>query len=214
MFFSLSLSLFTFAMIRSRYSSVVCPFTKSIKPVLTTNSKAAIDNWIEHNIVGNNISAIGLDVEWPSSLYKIVTDQRVATIQLGCNQGVLIAQLRHLHGHSTGLSWLLTSSNVLKVGVDIERDLVKLERDFGFKYENFCDLKKLSKKVYNSTKLGLASLARLTYNVELEKKKSIQVSDWGAIELSDAQITYAAIDSLASWAIYEKLVNKLEVPPS
>jgi ribonuclease D len=52
-------------------------------------------------------------------------------------------------------------------------------------------------------KHGLKDLARELLNVDLSKQQ--QLSDWGADELSDAQVAYAASDVLHLHAIRERL---------
>ena len=57
--------------------------------------------------------------------------------------------------------------------------------------------------------MGLAAAARAYLNLDLDK--TLQVSDWSAPSLTQAQIDYAAIDAVVAWRIAEKILPRFDV---
>ena len=59
---------------------------------------------------------------------------------------------------------------------------------------------------------SLAAAARAYLNFDLDK--TLQVSDWNAPSLTQAQIDYAAIDAVVAWRIAEKILPRFDVQKS
>jgi DNA polymerase I len=59
---------------------------------------------------------------------------------------------------------------------------------------------------------SLAAAARAYLNVDLDK--TLQVSDWNAPTLTQAQIGYAAIDAVVLWRIAEKILPRFDIQKS
>ena len=104
---------------------------------------------------------------------------------------------------------LLADPSVLKVGAGVAGDAARLGRDFGAGVRGAVEVRDLfagggagdcSSGSGNGTggapPASLAALARAVLGAELDK--SLQLSDWGAPDLSGAQVAYAAADALAA----------------
>jgi ribonuclease D len=102
------------------------------------------------------------------------------------------------------LKRLLTDASVLKIFHFARFDLAMLANAFGVMPEPVYCTKIASRLARTYTdKHGLKDLVREVLGHELSKQQ--QSSDWGAPDLSDAQISYAASDVLYLHALKEKL---------
>ena len=131
----------------------------------------------------------------------------------------------------TPLLSLISHPNCIKVGLNIEGDFWKLQRDYGLPlddllvgdHKSIVDLSVLANNLLgiyhlftiNSIKIILIttiqmigktskwSLTRLSeYLLNKPILKELQTSDWSVNPLSDAQQRYAAIDAFASYELY------------
>src|SRR5256885_2002182 len=89
---------------------------------------------------------------------------------------------------------ILEDATIAKYCVDIRQD-IKLLIDIGLKPENFIDLQIEAQKHLNITKrLGFKTLVKIILNMDLNKSKSIQSSNWSKLPLTQKQIEYACDD--------------------
>lgn len=98
---------------------------------------------------------------------------------------------------------LLQSTNILKVGVGIQQDVIKLE-DRKLIVKNVRDLSEMAKEK------GLQERSLSDLNEKLNGKalsKAEQQSNWDAPELSRSQIQYAADDVRAAYSVYQRLLQ-------
>jgi ribonuclease D len=99
---------------------------------------------------------------------------------------------------------LLADRSIIKIGHFARFDIGILAKNFGVVAEPVYCTKIASRLARTYTdKHGLKDLAREILGIDLSKQQ--QSSDWGAEELSDAQVSYAATDVLHLHALKEKL---------
>ena len=99
---------------------------------------------------------------------------------------------------------LLADKSILKIFHFARFDMGILAKTFGVMAEPVYCTKIASRLARTYTdKHGLKDLAREVLGVDVSKQQ--QLSDWGAEELSDAQVAYAATDVLHLHALKEKL---------
>jgi ribonuclease D len=102
------------------------------------------------------------------------------------------------------LKKLLTDASILKIFHYARFDLATLYNTFGVMPAPVYCTKIASRLTRTYTdKHGLKDLARDTLGIDLSKQQ--QSSDWGAEELSDAQVSYAASDVLHLHALRDRL---------
>jgi ribonuclease D len=102
------------------------------------------------------------------------------------------------------LKALLTNPNVVKLFHFARFDIAALENGLGVVTSPVICTKIASKLVRTYTdRHGLKELCRDLAGVEISKQQ--QTSDWGALELTREQLTYAASDVLHLHVIWEKL---------
>ena len=130
---------------------------------------------------------------------------RLCLVQLSPGDGS--ADVVQIPPHATdapNLKRLLTDTGVLKIFHFARFDLAMLANAFGVMPGPVYCTKIASRLARTYTdKHGLKDLVREVLGHELSKQQ--QSSDWGAAELSDAQISYAASDVLYLHALKEKL---------
>lgn len=138
-----------------------------------------------------------------------VNRDRLCLIQLSAGDGS--AHLVQFDGvyDAPRLKALLTEKNVLKIFHFARFDIAVLQKYLGVETAPLYCTKIVSKLVRTYTdRHGLKDLAGELLGIEISKQQ--QSSDWGAKELSQQQLAYAASDVLHLHALKEKLDAMLE----
>lgn len=113
------------------------------------------------------------------------------------------------------LGQLLSSPRVRKVGVGIQSDFWKLERDYGLSVAPILKSCVVDLSLYANQVLGsketwsLDGLVKHLFQRKINKNPIVRKSDWSEFPLTDIQKSYAATDAYVSYLIYEKL-NKMD----
>jgi ribonuclease D len=130
---------------------------------------------------------------------------RLCVVQLSPGDGSAdVVQIPRGGAQAGNLKALLADPNVLKIFHFARFDLGVLQRTFGVMPEPVYCTKIASRLVRTYTdKHGLKDLVRDLLGIDVSKQQ--QLSDWGAEELTDAQVAYAASDVLHLHALREKL---------
>jgi ribonuclease D len=130
---------------------------------------------------------------------------RLCVVQLSPGDGSAdVVQIPPGAHDAPNLKRLLADRSVLKIFHFARFDLAALCQAFGVMPEPvYCT--KIASRVSRTytDKHGLKDLVRDVLGIDLSKQQ--QTSDWGAGELSDAQISYAAADVLHLHALKAKL---------
>jgi ribonuclease D len=130
---------------------------------------------------------------------------RLCVVQLSPGDGS--ADVVQIPPHATdapNLKRLLADNRLLKIFHFARFDLAMLAEAFGVMAEPVYCTKIASRLSRTYTdKHGLKDLVREVLGHELSKQQ--QSSDWGAAELTDAQVSYAAADVLYLHALKERL---------
>jgi len=130
---------------------------------------------------------------------------RLCVVQLSPGDGSAdVVQIAPGQAHAPNIERLLADPSVLKIFHYARFDLVALANAFGVMATPVYCTKIASRLSRTYTdKHGLKDLAREVLGVDLSKQQ--QLSDWGADELTDAQVNYAATDVLHLHALKERL---------
>jgi ribonuclease D len=130
---------------------------------------------------------------------------RLCVVQLSPGDGSAdVVQIAPGQTRAPNIERLLADASVTKLFHFGRFDIGILAKTFGaFAQPVYCT--KIASRLARTytDKHGLKDLARELLNVDLSKQQ--QLSDWGADELSDAQVAYAASDVLHLHAIRERL---------
>jgi ribonuclease D len=134
---------------------------------------------------------------------------RLCVVQLSPGDGTAdVVQIPRGGTGAPHLKALLANPNVLKIFHFARFDLGVLQGTFGIMPAPVYCTKIASRLARTYTdKHGLKDLVRDLLGIDVSKQQ--QSSDWGAQELSDAQVAYAASDVLHLHALREKLDTML-----
>jgi ribonuclease D len=130
---------------------------------------------------------------------------RLCVVQLSPGDGTAdVVQISPGRPAAPNLTRLLTDPSILKIFHFARFDLGVLSQSFGVMPAPVYCTKIASRIARTYTdKHGLKDLVRELLGVDLSKQ--MQSSDWGATDLSDAQVAYAASDVLHLHAVKAKL---------
>lgn len=130
---------------------------------------------------------------------------RLCLVQMSTGDGTAdLVQIAPGQGRAPNLERVLKDRAVLKLFHFARFDVAALYKAFGVMTEPVYCTKIASRLVRTYTdRHGLKDLVRELLNVEISKQQ--QSSDWGADELTDAQLAYAASDVLYLHALKERL---------
>jgi ribonuclease D len=146
--------------------------------------------------------AVAIDTE---TMGLDLNRDRLCVVQLSPGDGSAdVVQIPTHGGQAPNLKRLLADTRLLKIFHFARFDLGMLYKAFGVMPEPIYCTKIASRLCRTYTdKHGLKDLVREVLGHELSKQQ--QLSDWGAVELSEAQISYAAADVLYLHALKDKL---------
>lgn len=190
------------------------PYPAEGVEVVYTIDPVEVEAWLKNKIIDCSAQAVGLDIEWKPqfvSKKKGGVENKTAVLQLGVEGSCLVLHLCRMKSTPTLLKNLLRNRKILKVGSGILQDVTKLRRDTGLRCEGMMDTQKMAKSmgIPVSQKLGLKALANRFLGIDLEKPKSVSMSNWEKYPLTLKQIHYAALDAWIGFKIYQhmKMVN-------
>jgi ribonuclease D len=146
--------------------------------------------------------AVAIDTE---TMGLEVGRDRLCVVQLSPGDGSAdVVQIPPRAGEASNLKRLLADKSLLKIFHFARFDLAVLQKTFGIMAEPVYCTKIASRLARTYTdKHGLKDLVREVLGQDLSKQQ--QSSDWGAVELTEAQVAYAAADVLHLHALKERL---------
>jgi ribonuclease D len=134
---------------------------------------------------------------------------RLCLVQLSPGDGTVdMVKIEQGQTSAPNLGLLLTDPDIVKVFHYARFDMAMLRHALGIKVAPVWCTKIASRLARTYTdRHGLKDLARELLGIEISKQQ--QSSDWGALELTDAQLEYAAADVLNLLAMKEALEERL-----
>ncbi|KAK1575306.1 hypothetical protein Q3G72_004357 [Acer saccharum] len=175
---------------------------------LVTNSPSMAEFWISeievihskrlHDLI------VGLDVEWHTIFcYK---NEPIATLLLCVGHRCLVFQMIHTSSIPQALKNFLLNKSYSFVGVKVEENVKRLERDNNLSVGNAIELKTLAAQglkmnMEESKKSGLEGLSEKVLGKKVEKPKEIELSSWENRRLRPDQVQYACVDAFVSFKI-------------
>ncbi|HAH26062.1 MAG TPA: 3'-5' exonuclease [Prolixibacteraceae bacterium] len=147
---------------------------------------------------------LGFDTETKPAFKKGVVYE-VALLQLATKDRAFLFRLNKI-GLPNGLKSILENPEIEKIGVAIRDDIKGLQKLNNFKPGGFIELQEHVKD-YGIQDFSLKKLSAIVLGYRISKAQ--RVTNWEALELSEAQQIYAATDAWISHRIYESLNQKL-----
>ncbi|KAJ3676083.1 hypothetical protein LUZ60_003495 [Juncus effusus] len=146
-----------------------------------------------------NCKIVGVDCEWKPNYEKGAKPSKVSIMQIASERKAFIFDLIKLYKDASEMldscfRRILSSSNVLKLGYNLQCDLYQLSHSYGnlecFRsYEMLLDIQKLFKQTHG----GLAGLSKEVLGAGLNKTR--RNSNWEQRPLTLQQKEYAALDA-------------------
>ncbi|XP_028393467.1 Werner Syndrome-like exonuclease [Dendronephthya gigantea] len=183
--------------------------------VTYTNDPIETDAWLRNNIMDTDCRAIGFDMEWRPQFVKKKLggkENKTAVLQLSTETDSLVCHLKHVKPLPRYLPEVLANENIRKVGCGIRPDVIKLLKDTGLQCKGAVDLAELA-KISGYTKehgQGLKTLANNLLGLELNKPKSVKLSNWEKLPLKQGQIRYAALDAWVGIKLYLHMLKTMD----
>jgi ribonuclease D len=148
------------------------------------------------------VPAVAIDTE---TMGLALRRDRLCVVQLSPGDGTAdVVQMPPGGGQATNLKTLLADPAILKIFHFARFDLAMLSEALGVMPGPIYCTKIASRLARTYTdKHGLKDLVRELLGVDLSKQQ--QLSDWGAADLTDAQVSYAAADVLHLHALKDRL---------
>lgn len=149
---------------------------------------------------------LGFDTE-TKPMFKKGKAHKVSLLQLSSSDRAFLFRLNRI-GLPHELAALLADGSVIKTGAAIHDDIKALQIRERFVPAGFTELQTLVGK-YGIKELGLKKMAAIVLGFKISKRQ--QVTDWDAVELTPAQVVYAATDAWICYKIYTMLMNNSDL---
>jgi len=143
---------------------------------------------------------IGFDTETRPSFKKGVSHQ-ISLLQLSANGKAFLFRINKI-GLPDDLLKILSSDNIIKVGLAIKDDIKGLQKVKSFRPSGFIDLQDYV-KYFKIENFSLRKLAGLVLDMRISKAQ--RLTNWDVEQLTEKQQRYAATDAWATLEIYKKL---------
>lgn len=176
---------------------------------------AGICDDILTSLTSSDPVAVGFDMEWPVSFQK-GSSSKTALIQLCFSEtACYLFHVSAMLKFPVALKNLIGDTRVVLVGLNIEADLWRLERDYDFRVKTLIDRGSVidvgrlaNQKLKSSEKWTLDGLCKNVLRKRLNKDVKLRCGDWREVPLSAEQKLYASTDAYAGLLLYQCLSNK------
>jgi len=149
---------------------------------------------------------VGYDTESKPVFKKGKPPNPISLIQIATCEKCFLFQMGKLKNISPLLE-LLRCDDIRKIGVGIRTDNTAISQNFGCKVSNVLDLNEIFQEMGNKKTIGSKQLVARVLKKNLEKRKTISVSNWAVKSLSQRQIQYASDDAFSALEVFLKLKN-------
>lgn len=146
---------------------------------------------------------IGFDTESRAVFQKGVVN-KISLLQLSTPERCYLFRLCRIRLDKAILK-ILENPNIRKIGLATNGDLKELHTLRKFRARNFIDLQTIVGD-YGIQELGLTKISAIVLGQRVAKAQ--RLSNWEALQLTEAQQLYAATDAWICSCIYDKLTSE------
>ncbi len=140
---------------------------------------------------------VGFDTESRPTFNKGEKSAGPHIVQLTTLEHAYIFQLFREESHRF-LTEIIESTSTVKVGFGLSSDKSHLRRRLGVEPKAILDMDKVFRQKGYRKELGIKAAVAILFKQKFQKSKSATMSNWGAGELKDNQLLYAANDAYAA----------------
>jgi ribonuclease D len=145
---------------------------------------------------------LGFDTESRPAFQKGVVN-KIALLQLSTTDRCFLFRLNKIRLDKAILK-ILENRNITKIGLSVAGDIRELSTLRPFRPKGFVDLQKMVGE-YGIEELSLLKIAAIVLGRRISKAQ--RLSNWEAVQLTEAQRVYAATDAWVCTEIYNRLKN-------
>ncbi|RUS23284.1 ribonuclease H-like domain-containing protein [Endogone sp. FLAS-F59071] len=161
-------------------------------------------------------NVLGMDLEW-RAIFKSGQQSKTALLQLCDGKSIMLLQVCRMEEFPKKLRLILEDRNIIKTGLNIHGDALKLTRDYGILVNGLAELGHMARRVGDGWRSG-ARIPSLQECVAILlgkylAKGSVRLSNW-EVKLSPEQIEYAATDAYVSYVLYRHIERLWPEPGS
>ena len=164
-----------------------------------TNSAPFVNGWIRRCVWDANETVVGLAIQWSTRNTKPVRRDRISLVQIATSSSVLIVQMAQLQNPKipSELARVLADPAIRKVAADPITDAMKLERDWGVQVLGRVGVCEEAIRLgYCGPGASISEVAKSVLALEYRMPYRTRcASDWGAVTLSDMQLTCAGLEA-------------------
>jgi hypothetical protein len=164
-----------------------------------TNSPQFIESWLRKHVIDTGETSIGLAVQWNDRGRAGADRGRIALVQVAVGGAALIIQMAFLPTPRLPelLRSILTDTRIRKVAAAALPNALKLQKDWGVKVIGRVDAidAAASLDYVDSESAGLPAVARAVLALDYAVPDQVSRGDWGAVSLTDMQLTCAALEA-------------------
>lgn len=157
----------------------------------------------------SDCSIVGFDTETRPS-FKKGENHQVALMQISTTDSCFLIRLNRL-GVFPELKEFLENPRVTKIGLSLKDDFHMINRLTPIEPQGFVEIQSLAKE-YGITDSSLAKIYAILFDLRISKSQ--RLTNWEAVELTQPQQQYAALDAFACLRIYHYLRSGAFVPES
>lgn len=149
-------------------------------------------------------SALGFDTESKPIFSTQQVDNGPHLVQLATPSAAWLLQLHHPQALALARE-ILSHPGICKVGFGLDNDRTTLPRRLGCELHNVLDLDQVFRQQGYGNSTGVRAAVALTLGQSFRKSKKQSTSNWAALQLSPAQLRYAANDAHGPAMVYAAL---------
>ncbi len=147
---------------------------------------------------------IGFDTESRPTFTKGQQSMGPDVVQFATPDRAYVFQLRHRACEEL-VRALLTEQKFVKVGFDLQQDLVQLRHRLDVEVASTLDLTKIFHRQGYPRTLGIKSAVAIVFGRRFVKSKRVTTSNWSVERLEPRQLLYAANDAFVALRVLQAI---------
>lgn len=167
--------------------------------IIVVDNEDDVDEAVEYL---SQFTSLGFDTETRPS-FKKGQINKVALLQLSTDDRAFLFRLNHFVLPDSLLK-LLSANHIVKAGAAIRDDIKTLQLNRSFTPGGFFELQDKAQEI-GLKNFSLKKLSGIVLGFRISKAQ--QLSNWEAVEFTEAQQYYAATDAWVSYKIYVDFNN-------
>ena len=149
-------------------------------------------------------AALGFDTESKPLFHVEQIDTGPHVVQLATPEHAWLLQLHHPQALALARE-VIASTQICKVGFGLDNDKSSLPKRLGVPLAHVLDLDRVFQQHGYGSSTGVRAAVALVLGQNFHKSKKHSTSNWANVQLSEAQIRYAANDAHAPALVYAAL---------